>query len=111
MVVTVGLTDGFDIVELKPEGELTQAYVLPDTLTLPIEADKPEQMVEFAETDAEGSALTLILSFAVSFMEFESAGLFVHVLIVKFPAPKLNVPMVAFVELPGEIVPDQLYGV
>ena len=66
MVVPEGLTVGFEVVELKPEGELLQEYVSPVTDDAPIESDPPEQMAVLGKTLAAGAGLTVILTLLVS---------------------------------------------
>jgi hypothetical protein len=59
-VDAVGLTDGFALVEVNPEGELVQAYVIPVTEDEPIEVEPPVQMDLSAPAFAVGNGLTVI---------------------------------------------------
>ena len=43
-MVVVGDTDGLELVELNPAGELTHEYVLPPTAVVPIEIEAPVQI-------------------------------------------------------------------
>ena len=91
-VVTVGLTDGLELVELKPDGALDQEYVSPETVASPIEMGVPGQMAVLAIMDAPGNGFTKSTSMAVSLLVDESVipfGFEVHALMVSFPLKKL----------------------
>ena len=60
VVFVDGETDGFEMVELNPEGELDHEYVLPVTAAPPIEIEELAQIAEFAITDAAGKGFTVI---------------------------------------------------
>ena len=59
VVVTVGLTFGFDKVEVNPLGLLVHEYVLPLTAVAPILAEPPTQMAELLPALAAGRGLTV----------------------------------------------------
>ena len=61
VVVVVGLTEAVEAVELYPEGELVQVYVLPLTEALPIVAELPRPIDASLPAFAAGSALTVIV--------------------------------------------------
>ena len=61
-VVAVGLTDGFDEVEVKPDGELVHEYESPETDAAPIETEPPGQMAVLAMTDAAGNGFVVTLT-------------------------------------------------
>ena len=62
MVLTVGETVGFDDVDVKPTGELTQEYVLPATDVAPMAIDVPVQMLVLEMVAAAGKGLTVIVT-------------------------------------------------
>ena len=59
VVVTPGLTDGFDEVEIKPVGLLVHEQVLPATEEAPIETEEPLQIVSVPMTAAAGKRFTV----------------------------------------------------
>ena len=61
--------------DVNPDGELTQEYVLPDTVMPPIEVGVPAHIVVFDITEAAGNALTVI----VTEFDFEQLFEFVSV--------------------------------
>ena len=60
--MVAGLTDGFDDVELNPEGLLAQVYVLPATDAAPMEIEAPLQILELAMTAAAGRELMVTVT-------------------------------------------------
>lgn len=58
----VGETEGFDSVELNPDGTLVHEYVSFETADAPIDIDDPEQIAVFGVTNAAGSGLTVIFT-------------------------------------------------
>ena len=66
VVVTVGETDGFDNVEVKPDGDDVQLYVLPATEAAPIVTDAPLQIEELAPVVAAGKGLTVTIAVFVA---------------------------------------------
>ena len=58
-VVTEGDTDGFDVVEVKPEGVLVHAYVFPVTAVPPIVVEEPAQRPALVPALAAGRGLTV----------------------------------------------------
>lgn len=62
VVVVVGLTDGLDTVELKPDGFDVQLYVSPVTETEPICWLLPEQRLWLLPTFAVGCGFTVIIT-------------------------------------------------
>ena len=65
VVVAVGLTDGFDDVEEKPDGFDAQLYVLPFTDAAPIVALLPEHIDWLVPALAPGNGLTVITTLLV----------------------------------------------
>ena len=65
MLVEVGETEGFAAVELKPDTELAQEYVLPATAVAPMEMVEPEQMAVLEITEAVGNGLTVMVAESV----------------------------------------------
>ena len=61
-VVEAGVTDGFDEVEEKPDGELVQEYVWPAVDAAPIEIELPRQIAVLAITEAEGKVFTVTVT-------------------------------------------------
>jgi hypothetical protein len=61
-VVAVGLTVGFELVEVNPLGEEVHEYVLPVIADAPILADPPLQIVLSPPALAVGSGLTVIIT-------------------------------------------------
>ena len=62
VVVTVGDTVGFDVVEVNPIGFETHEYVLPDTAVAPIEVLTPIQIALSPPVEASGKGLTLTMA-------------------------------------------------
>ena len=60
-VVTVGLTDGFALLEVNPLGFDVQLKVRPPGEVAPMEVDEPLQIVEGEPTLAVGNGFTVIL--------------------------------------------------
>ena len=58
-VVEDGFTVLFELVELNPDAEPDQEYVLPVTAAAPMVADSPAQIVELVPALAAGSAFTV----------------------------------------------------
>lgn len=57
-VVVVGLTEGFEEVEAKPDGKLVHEYLSPVTAAAPIEIELPEQIALLAIIELrEGNGL------------------------------------------------------
>jgi hypothetical protein len=77
VVVIVGETLGLEEVEVKPEGELVQEYVLPETAAAPIEIEFPIHMAVFGITAAAGSGFTVI----VTELDFTQPLLFVSIIL------------------------------
>ena len=57
-----GDTDGFDDVDVKPDGELTHEYVCPAVDAAPMDMGVFKQTEVFAITEAEGSGLTVMVT-------------------------------------------------
>jgi hypothetical protein len=62
VVVTVGLTVGFDKEEVNPDGLLVHEYVLPVTAVPPIVNELPEQIVFAGPVTADGIGLTVTVT-------------------------------------------------
>ena len=60
VVVIVGDTDGLELTEVNPAGELIHEYVLPVTAVAPIAMLFPVQMLLFAMVADAGNGLTVI---------------------------------------------------
>jgi hypothetical protein len=76
VVVTIGVTVGFDAVDVKPEGTEVQLYVLPPTAPAPMVVPDPRQIDAGLPAAATGNGLTvtvidvrvLLLQFVVVFL-------------------------------------------
>jgi hypothetical protein len=62
VVVTVGLTVGFDKEEVNPDGLLVQEYVFPVTAVPPIVNEFPEQMIFAGPVTADGTGFTVMVT-------------------------------------------------
>lgn len=62
LVVPFGLTVGFEMLEVKPKGELVQAYVLPETEDEPMLVATPAQVVDVEPAETVGRELTLMVT-------------------------------------------------
>ena len=60
--MVAGLTDGFEEVDVNPDGLLVHEYVLPLTEVAPMAIDAPEQMAVLAIIEAAGKALTVTVT-------------------------------------------------
>ena len=58
----VGFTEGFDNVELNPDGLLVQLYLLPETEAAPMLMAEPAHTVAFEIVLAVGRGFTLIVT-------------------------------------------------
>ena len=66
VVVIVGDTEGFDVVEVNPLGLLVQLYVLPATLSAPIVVEPPLQIVAFEPALLVGKGFTVMVTVLVA---------------------------------------------
>ena len=61
-MVTGGLTEGLETVEVNPTGMLTHEYELPATTVAPTEILVPVQILALAIVPAAGRGLTVIVT-------------------------------------------------
>ena len=65
-MVIVGLTLGFETVEVNPDGLLTQLYVFPATAVAPIDALLPMQIEVLLPVFAEGKGFVVMITLSLA---------------------------------------------